>query len=118
MSILPQGAREAAKPAEAPRRVASTPAVPAPQAKAAPASGGYAVQLAAPGSESEANSMFAFFQRKYPDDLGNQTALIRKAEVNGRSIYRLRVGPMSHDDAISLCTRLKTAGGSCFVAKN
>jgi hypothetical protein len=80
--------------------------------------GGFAVQLGAPGSEAEARSTFAALQRKYPGELGGQSPLIRKADVNGREVYRLRVGPLSRDGATSLCTRLKSAGGNCFVAQN
>jgi cell division protein FtsN len=43
---------------------------------------------------------------------------IRSAEVNGRSVYRVRVGNMSREEAVSLCEKLKADGGSCFVAKN
>lgn len=80
--------------------------------------GGFAVQLGAPGSEAEARSTFAALQRKYPGQLGGQSPLIRKAEVNGREVYRLRVGPMSREGAASLCTQLQGAGGQCFIAKN
>jgi cell division protein FtsN len=42
--------------------------------------------------------------------------VIRKHEADGRTVYRVRVGPMSKDEANGLCSRLKTAGGACFVA--
>jgi hypothetical protein len=76
------------------------------------------VQLAAPGSESEARSVFSSLQRRFPDELGGQRPQIRKAEVNGREVYRLRVGPMSRESAADLCTRLKGRGGQCFLAGN
>ena len=44
--------------------------------------------------------------------------MIRKADVNGATVYRVRVGPMSQADATALCTKLKAAGGNCFVARN
>jgi hypothetical protein len=80
-------------------------------------SGGFAVQLGLANSESGAETAFAQFQRKYPDLEGMQS-LIRKAEVNGNTIYRVRVGPMSREDASSLCSKLQGQGGQCFVAKN
>jgi hypothetical protein len=43
---------------------------------------------------------------------------IRKAEVNGSTVYRVRVGPLSKDEASSLCSKLQGQGGQCFVAKN
>ena len=44
--------------------------------------------------------------------------MIRKAEVNGNTVFRVRVGPMSRDDASSLCSSVQGQGGQCFVAKN
>jgi cell division protein FtsN len=113
----------AATPATpAPQKVAS--AQPVPVAAQAPAttsdtttSGGFAVQLGLANSEDAATSAFASYQRKYPD-LAGMPSLIRKAEVNGNTIYRVRVGPMSRDEASSLCSKLQGQGGQCFVAKN
>ncbi len=112
--------------AAAPATPAAQPQRPAPQPRPAPApaaetpaatgGGGFAVQLAAPGSESEARSVFSSLQRRFPDELGGQRPLIRRAEVNGREVYRLRVGPMSREGAADLCTRLKAKGGQCFLA--
>jgi hypothetical protein len=130
-AAAPVAAQPAAQPvAETPRAVTPAPQQPRPQqqpqrAAAAPAAdapatggGGFAVQLAAPGSESEARSVFASLQRRFPDELGGQRPQIRKAEVNGREVYRLRVGPMSRESAADLCTRLKGRGGQCFLAGN
>ncbi|MGL5137141.1 MAG: SPOR domain-containing protein, partial [Beijerinckiaceae bacterium] len=50
--------------------------------------------------------------------LGSLAPNIRSAEVNGRSVYRVRVGNLSREDAVGLCERLKADGGSCFVARN
>ncbi|OYW61668.1 MAG: hypothetical protein B7Z40_18095 [Bosea sp. 12-68-7] len=111
-------------PPSAPLRIAS--AQQASQAPAAPATaavrsgtGDFVVQLAAPGSESEARATFAALQRKYPGQLGGQAPIIRKTELaGGKTVYRLRVGPYSRDDATSMCTALQAAGGQCFIAKN
>ena len=75
------------------------------------------MQLGLANSEGAAESALAQFQRKYPD-LEGLSPLIRKAEVNGNTIYRVRVGPMSRDEASSLCSKLQGQGGQCFVAKN
>jgi cell division protein FtsN len=119
-AATPAAATPAAAPA--PQKVAS--AQPVPVAAQAPAttsdtttSGGYAVQLGLANSEDSATSAFASYQRKYPD-LAGMPSLIRKAEVNGNTIYRVRVGPMSRDEASSLCSKLQGQGGQCFVAKN
>jgi hypothetical protein len=107
------------RPAPQPTRVAVAPPASATTTDApAAGGGGFAVQLAAPGSESEARAIFASLQRRFPDELGNQRPLIRKAEVNGREVFRLRVGPMSREGAADLCNRLKGRGGQCFIAGN
>ncbi|KFG68780.1 SPOR domain-containing protein [Microvirga sp. BSC39] len=100
----------------APQQVASVqPAAPA-AAETTP-TGGFAVQLGVATSETAAQSVFASFQRKY-SDLEGQPSMIRKAEVNGNTVYRVRVGPMSKEEASSLCSKLQGQGGQCFVAKN
>ena len=38
--------------------------------------------------------------------------------MNGKTIYRVRVGGLSREDANALCTKLQGSGGQCFVAKN
>jgi hypothetical protein len=98
--------------------VAALPAASAPAPAAAATGGGFSVQLAAPGSEAEARSTFASLQRRFGNELGGMQPVIRRADVGDRTIYRLRVGPMSRDEATSLCTRLQGAGGQCFVARN
>jgi len=127
-AATPRTAPVAAAPADpapdaapAPQRVALAQPVPV----AAPATadtstalaGGYAVQLGLANSESAAETAFASYQRKYPD-LEGLPSIIRKAEVNGNTIYRVRVGPMSREEASSLCSKLQGQGGQCFVAKN
>ncbi|KRE15026.1 hypothetical protein ASE63_17425 [Bosea sp. Root381] len=117
----------ATTPAATPYRVANAPAAAqAPAAPAAPATaalrsgtGDFVVQLAAPGSESEARATFAALQRKYPGQLTGQAPIVRKTELaGGKTVYRLRVGPYSREDATTMCTQLQSAGGQCFIAKN
>lgn len=113
------------KPVAAPATPASTPAPQqvasvqpvAPAAAETTAIGGFSVQLGLANSEAAAQTSFASFQRKY-SDLAGMPALIRKAEVNGSTIYRVRVGPLSKEEASSLCSKLQGQGGQCFVAKN
>ena len=102
--------------APAPQQVASAQPE-APAAAEATPTGGYAVQLGLANSEAGAQTAFASFQRKYPD-LEGLPSIIRKAEVNGNTIYRVRVGPLSKEEASSLCSKLQGQGGQCFVAKN
>lgn len=100
-----------------PQKVASAQPVPLAPAATEASTGGYAVQLGLANSETAAESALAGYQRKYPD-LGSVPSLIRKAEVNGNTIYRVRVGPLSKEEASSLCSKLQGQGGQCFVAKN
>jgi hypothetical protein len=111
---------------KAPQRVAAvapetTAAVAPPPATAtespAPAAGSFSVQLGVRNSASEAQAAFTQMQGKYAP-LAGKPALIRQAEVNGKALYRVRVGPLGKAEATSLCSQLQAAGGQCFVAKN
>lgn len=95
------------------------PATPAATAPRTDPAGGFVVQLGAPGSEAEARATFAALQRKYSDQLSGQSPIVRKTELaGGKTVYRLRVGPYSREDASSMCSALQAAGGQCFIAKN
>ncbi len=81
-------------------------------------SGGFTVQLAAEGSEEAARAKFSRMRSQHSSVLSGASPTIRSAEVNGRSVFRVRVGDMSREEAVSMCERLKANGGSCFVARN
>lgn len=100
--------------AVAPETTASTTE---PSAAATASVGGFSVQLGVRSSESDAHAAFRQMQSKY-SQLSGKPELIRQAEVDGKSIYRVRVGPLGKSEANTLCTQLKGAGGQCFVAKN
>jgi cell division protein FtsN len=112
----PQATPAPAQPA--PQRVASAQptAVAAAPADAAPVSG-FSVQLGVSTSESDAKATLQRLQQKF-SELDGKPPLIRKAEVNGSTVYRVRVGPMAREDASSLCSKIQGQGGQCFVAKN
>jgi hypothetical protein len=84
-------------------------------APAAPA--GWAVQLAAPKSESEAKSDLARLDAKYTSLLNGAAIAVQKAQVNGATVYRLRVVGLFKPDAAALCARVRGEGGDCFIAK-
>ena len=110
--------------ADSPPADAAAPAVAAPAsaAPAAPAAteggGGWAVQLAAPRSEADARSAVAKLKSKYADALGDSALSIHQADVKGETIYRVRVSGLSKADAGALCSKLKSGGGDCFIAKD
>jgi hypothetical protein len=105
-----------AAPATPQRTAAVQPAAPAAAEAEAP-TGGFAVQLGVRSSQADAQAAYKSFQQKY-SELGRHAPIIRKAEVNGATLYRVRVGPMSRDEASTLCSTLQGQGGQCFVAKN
>jgi cell division protein FtsN len=107
-----------AAPQPAPQRLASVqPSAPTSPAAETASVGGYSVQLGVSASENEAKGTLQRFQQKFAA-LQGKAPLIRQAEVNGSTLYRVRVGPMSRDEASSLCSKIQGQGGQCFVAKN
>jgi sporulation related protein len=123
LAIVPvaQGAAPAVEPPRS--RVARTEAPSAPVATApaaAPAAGGYAVQVTSQRSEAEAQTEFKSLQAKFPGQLGNRQPLIHRADLGDKgTFYRALVGPFaSSEAAAAMCSNLKAAGGSCIVQKN
>ncbi|MBE7246362.1 MAG: SPOR domain-containing protein [Actinomycetospora chiangmaiensis] len=78
---------------------------------------GFSVQLGVRNSAADAKAAFRQMQAKYTQ-LAGKPELIRQADVNGKTIFRVRVGPLDKAEAASLCSALQGAGGQCFVAKN
>lgn len=81
-------------------------------------SGSFVVQLAVRPSQEQAQLAFQKLQQQHASQLSGLSPIIRRAEVNGQTVYRIRVGSFSKDDAGLLCSRLKGEGAQCFVAKN
>ena len=116
LSLAP-GAPAAAAQAEPPARVAAVnPAAPA----AAPASGGFVVQVSSQKTEADAQASYKSLQSKFPTVLGSRSPLIKRADLGEKGVfYRATVGPFStRDEAVQLCTNLKTAGGQCVIQSN
>ena len=84
---------------------------------AAAASGGALVQLGSFGSESEANATWATISKKFAY-LAPMGKSVQAAQVNGQTVYRLRVNAGGAGAATSLCAKLATAGQACFVPRN
>jgi hypothetical protein len=126
LAIVPvaQGAAPAPVAEPPPRtRVARTEAPSAPVATApaaAPAAGGYTVQVTSQRSEAEAQTEFKSLQAKFPGQLGNRQPIIHRADLGDKgTFYRALVGPFaSSEAAAAVCSNLKAAGGSCIVQKN
>lgn len=78
----------------------------------------YAVQIATRPTDEEAQAASTELSRRYAADIGSRPVAVVPAQVNGKAVFRVRVGPLSRDDANGLCTQLKAAGGACYVAAN
>jgi len=84
---------------------------------AGPSAGGALVQLGSFPDEAAANAAWAKASKRftYLAPLGKS---VQQAEVNGRTVFRLRVNAGSANQATELCGKLKVAGEGCFVANN
>ncbi len=106
-------------------RTASTASHPAhPTPRLAPsasrsAGSGYAVQVSSRRSEADAQAAVHRMQSKFASVIGSQPVMVRRVDLGAKGVYyRAMVGPFSNSDqATKLCSRLKAAGGSCFVQR-
>jgi hypothetical protein len=82
--------------------------------------GGFAVQVTSQRSEAEAQAAYRSLQAKYPQQLGDRHAFVRSVDLGAKGVYyRALIGPFaSGADAVSLCSSLKAAGGSCLIQRN
>ncbi|MBV9076628.1 MAG: SPOR domain-containing protein [Methylobacteriaceae bacterium] len=108
----------APQPAAPPDAGAEGETTTAAAAQPAPRRAAFSVQIASRTSEDEARQSYEQLSDRYATDLGGRPASIARAEVNGRSVYRVKVGPMTREAATTLCTRLKASGGACTVTAN
>ena len=110
---LPKPTAAAAAPAPA-----TVAAVPASAFKPAFAPGGsWLVQVAAPSSEAGAMSEWDKRVKSLPEFFSAAERFIVQADVNGKTVYRLRAGAFaSKADADAFCTAYKAKGGNCFPA--
>ncbi|RWK20060.1 MAG: SPOR domain-containing protein [Mesorhizobium sp.] len=87
-------------------------------ATASAGGGSWSMQIASQPTVESAQSTYQDLQRRYGSVLAGRTANIVKAEIAGKgTFYRVRVPAQSRNDAISLCTSYKAAGGTCFVSR-
>ena len=76
------------------------------------------MQVASRRSAEDAQDTFQVMRRDYPDILDGRQMAVQRAEIEGRgTFFRVRVMANSRDDALDLCSKLKSAGGSCFVTR-
>jgi len=124
LSIVPNQEGRALPPPPRPHMAMTRPSQPrssGPMAlRSLPAGGGYAVQVSSQRSEAEAQATFRSLQAKYPQQLGGRRAIVRRADLGAKGVYyRALVGPFaSAEQAASLCSSLKAAGGNCVIQRN
>ena len=78
------------------------------------------MQVSSQKSESDAESSYRSIQSKYSGVLGGQPHSIRRADLGTKgTYYRAMVGPFAtREQAVQLCSSLKSAGGDCVVQAN
>jgi hypothetical protein len=80
--------------------------------------GGYVIQIASLPSEAEAQKTYNSLSSKFSGVIGGRGVDIRRAEIaNKGTFFRVRIPAGSREEANSLCTRYKSAGGSCLVTR-
>lgn len=114
----PDSTTGSTSPRSEPRPAARVAAQPPAEAPAAAPRGNFVVQFSSSPNEAEAKAKVGQIRQRYAGALNGQSPFVRRAEVNGNATYRVRVGPMSREDASTLCSRVKESGGACIVASN
>lgn len=102
-------------PASGGKLGATTSAKPVPVVDGGTASG--VIQLGSYPNEAEANAAWTKKAKRF-SYIGALGKSVVKAEVNGRTVYRLRVNAGSAGQASELCGKLKVAGEDCFIARD
>ncbi|MFK7902244.1 MAG: SPOR domain-containing protein [Nitratireductor sp.] len=97
-----------------PTQIAALPAATtAPVVKSA-----YYVQVSSQRSQQAAQASFDNLKKRFSSVLGGKQASIQSGQVaNKGTFYRAKVPAATKAEANTLCTRLKRAGGSCFVTR-
>jgi hypothetical protein len=91
--------------------------LPAGAAATAPAPSAAMLQIGAFPSQAEADAASARFKQVYTAALDGASTEVRRADLGTKGIwYRVLVGPFADRSAADrACSRLKAAGGQCFI---
>ena len=82
---------------------------------AAPVGGGWAVQVGAFANPNLAQSATAAARQNARDVLGGAQTLVAGVRQPGGTLYRARLGGLSHDAAAQACERLSRARTNCML---
>jgi hypothetical protein len=117
-SVTDQGNVRASTQAQTPVRQPAAQAQAAPTQVASLGDGGYVIQIASLPSQPEAQKSYQSLSAKFGGVIGGRGVDIKQAEIAGKgTFYRVRIPAGSKTEAISLCERYRSAGGTCLVAK-
>ena len=93
---------------------AKTPAV----AKSTVPAGSWVMQISSQRSAEAAQSTYRSLKRRFASVLGDRGVDIRRATIKDKGIfYRVRIPAGSKKQAASLCSKYKSAGGSCYITR-
>lgn len=82
------------------------------------ATGSWMLQLGAFSTSASAEKAWESFGKKYGTALDDLSPDYQQAEVNGKTLFRLRAGGFAtRADATARCEELKKQGGSCLVVQ-
>ncbi len=117
----PAAAARPATPTQVAQAAAQPVAAPPAQAAAttsAASKGGYFIQVASLPSQAEAQKSYQSISAKFGSVVAGRGVDIKAAEIAGKgTFYRVRIPAGTKADAIALCERYRSAGGSCLVAQ-
>ena len=104
------------RPTNAPAQQQTAAATPA--ATSTPSAGGYYIQIASLPSQAEAQKSYQNMSAKFGSVIGGRGVDIKAAEIAGKgTFYRVRIPAGDKSEAVALCERFRSAGGSCLVAR-
>lgn len=81
----------------------------------------WGVQLAAGFSRDKALAMYARAMKRLSTVIGDQDPSLLSSRLRTRgsaTFYQVRIGADTRPEADGLCSRIRKAGGACFVLKN
>ncbi len=115
----PAVTQTAAAPTEPETKAPEPEAVtPEPVAKTMPTASGHLVQLASITSRDATKPAWKKLQAAHPDLLGDLALSVQRAEVNGKTYYRIQAGPFpNRTTALDVCAQLKTQKQDCLVVR-
>lgn len=110
--------RPAATAPAQPQAAQQQTAAATPAATSTPSAGGYYIQIASLPSQAEAQKSYQNMSAKFGSVIGGRGVDIKAAEIAGKgTFYRVRIPAGDKNEAVALCEKFRSAGGSCLVAR-